>query len=158
MKTRPKRHVDIGSEHYFSVHCSAMTEAYEFYDVRPVYIPLPGLTCGTADLVALPFPDGSVESLSCLHVMEHVGLGRYGDKVDARGDLSCRRRAFPRRGPGGQFLFAIPMNQQPKVQFNAHRMYSYDICPVHVLGAETEGVHAGHGQQHPLQRHAGHWS
>jgi hypothetical protein len=30
-------------------------------------------------------PDGYCDSLSCLHALEHFGLGRYGDPIDPRG-------------------------------------------------------------------------
>ena len=30
--------------------------------------------------------DNSVDSLSCMHVIEHIGLGRYGDPINAKGD------------------------------------------------------------------------
>ena len=40
------------------------------------------MTSVAGDLTSLPFANGSVGSLSCLHVAEHVGLGRYGDRLD----------------------------------------------------------------------------
>ena len=75
--------------------------------------------------MALPFPDNSVESLSCMHVMEHVGLGRYGDTVDARGDLRAAGELSRVLKKGGQLLMVLPMNEIPRVVFNAHRLYSY---------------------------------
>ena len=48
----------------------------EFYDYRPAELSLSGLEFKHADLTHLPFADNSVESLSCMHVIEHIGLGR----------------------------------------------------------------------------------
>ena len=51
----------------------------EHYDYRPPDIRLDNLESGFADLLNLPFSDRSIASLSCMHVVEHVGLGRYGE-------------------------------------------------------------------------------
>jgi SAM-dependent methyltransferase len=127
MRYRPKRHVDFGSYVYFVSIASAIVESFEFYDIRPAHMPLPGLTCGAADLKSIAMPNDSVESLSCLHVMEHVGLGRYGDEIDAQGDLKAAAELQRILAPGGHLLMVLPMNQNPAVVFNAHRLYSYDM-------------------------------
>jgi len=76
-------------------------------------------------LLALPFEDGSVASLSCMHVVEHVGLGRYGDPLDPDADLKAMRELARVLAPGGNLLFVVPVGQ-PRVMFNAHRIYSYE--------------------------------
>ena len=72
----------------------------------------------------LPFSDGSVPSVSCMHVVEHVGLGRYGDPLDPDGDLKAMAELKRIVAPGGQLLFVTPMGK-PRIQYNAHRIYSY---------------------------------
>jgi hypothetical protein len=124
-ESKPPRHVDIGSYLYFSSLLSAFIP-WEFYDVRPYYMPMSNLKTGSADLTQLPFPNGSVESLSCLHTMEHVGLGRYGDKLDPQGDLKAASELQRVLRPNGQLLMVLPLNQSPRVIFNAHRLYSYE--------------------------------
>jgi SAM-dependent methyltransferase len=118
---RPSRHVDISSLAYFSTLCSAFVPI-EFYDYRPAGIVLPNLTCGAADLCALPFADGSIASLSCMHTIEHIGLGRYGDPLDARGDLRALAELERVLAPGGSLLVVVPVGR-PRVQYNAHRIY-----------------------------------
>lgn len=127
-KEKPKRHVDFGSFVYFSSICSAFIPKFEFYDARPTGYAIPGLTDGPTDLTALAFPDGSIESISCLHVIEHIGLGRYGDKLDAKGDVRAAKELMRVLAPGGSLLFVAPMNLVPRVNFNAHRIYA----PPHV--------------------------
>lgn len=124
-KYKPRKHIDLGSYVYFVSIASALVDEFEFYDIRPANLPLPGLTCGKADLTNLPFPDDSVESISCLHTLEHVGLGRYGDQVNAIGDLHAANQLKRVLKPGGRLLMVLPMNQNPTVVFNAHRLYSY---------------------------------
>ena len=60
-----------------------------------------------------------------MHVIEHIGLGRYGDKLDYDGDLYAIRELKRVIKSGGNLLIAVPVGQ-PKIRFNAHRIYSYD--------------------------------
>lgn len=122
--SRPVEHVDISSALYFVAQVSAFVPV-RFYDYRPAPLELSGLQCGHADLTRLPFPDGSVSSLSCMHVVEHVGLGRYGDPLDYDGDLKAMAELRRVVAPGGQLLLAVPIGGESRIQFNAHRIYTY---------------------------------
>ncbi len=122
-RTRPAEHVDISSILGFATMISAFIPT-RFYDFRPAPLDLPGLACGAADLTALPFEDCSLRSLSCMHVIEHIGLGRYGDPIDPDGDLKAIRELVRVLAPGGDLLVATPVGR-PRVQFNAHRVYDH---------------------------------
>jgi uncharacterized protein DUF268 len=65
-----------------------------------------------------------VQSVSCLHVLEHIGLGRYGDTLDAAGDRKAAAELTRILAPGGQLLMVLPMNENPRVSFNSDRYYS----------------------------------
>lgn len=134
--SRPVEHVDIGGLTYFAGIASALVPSFRYYDYRTINIPLPGLSTGRADLTNLPFKTGELKSLSCMHVMEHIGLGRYGDPLDINGDLKAAAELRRVVAPGGQFLFVAPVGH-PKIAFNAHRIYSYkqviDMFPGMVL-------------------------
>jgi SAM-dependent methyltransferase len=126
-KMRPAEHVDISSFLYFSALVSAFIPV-KFYDYRPVKLNLSGFSSDSADLLHLPFPDNNIKSLSCMHVVEHVGLGRYGDSIDPDGDLKAIAELKRVIAPGGHLLFVVPIGN-PKLMFNAHRIYSYEqIC------------------------------
>ncbi|MDD4902666.1 MAG: DUF268 domain-containing protein [Patescibacteria group bacterium] len=124
-QTKPEFHVDISSSLTFCSLVSAFLPV-KFFDYRPANLKLSGLECNHADLLKLPFPDNSVKSLSCMHTIEHVGLGRYGDPIDPIGDLKAMAELTRVLAPGGNFLFAVPIGQ-PKLMFNAHRIYSYQM-------------------------------
>jgi SAM-dependent methyltransferase len=123
-ETMPARHVDISSSLTFVSNASAIVPI-DHYDFRPPDLKLDNVTAGAADLLALPFADQSIHSLSCMHVVEHVGLGRYGDPIDPSGDLRAMAELSRVVAPGGQLLFVTPVGR-PRVEFNAHRIYAYD--------------------------------
>lgn len=120
----PPSHVDISSSLYFSSIVSAFVPV-AFYDYRPADLKLENLACGKADLLALPFRDGEIVSLSCMHVVEHIGLGRYGDPLDPQGDLKAISELVRVLSPGGNLLFVVPVGKS-LLQFNSHRIYSYE--------------------------------
>lgn len=122
----PKKHIDISSRITFNVVTSAFIPI-EFYDYRPAKIyNLSGLECKSADLTKLHFDDSSIESLSCMHTIEHIGLGRYGDKINPDGDLKAIQELKRVLKTDGNLLFVVPVGK-PRIQYNAHRIYSYDM-------------------------------
>jgi len=120
----PTEHVDISSSLYFSAIISAFVPT-TFIEYRKVDIGLEGLTSSQGDILSLPLPDESVRSLSCMHVVEHIGLGRYGDPLDTKGDIRAIRELKRVLARGGDLLFVVPVGK-PRVMFNAHRIYSYE--------------------------------
>lgn len=119
---RPEKHVDIGSDVRMINVLSAFVPI-EFLDYRPLEAKLSGLTCGSANLVALPQSNGSIHSLSCLHVVEHVGLGRYGDPIDPLGSDKALGELQRVIAPHGRLYLSLPVGRE-RVCFNAHRVFN----------------------------------
>ena len=69
------------------------------------------------------FATGSVDSLSCLHTIEHVGLGRYGDPVDPEGWVVAVRELARILAPGGRLYLGTPIGRE-RVCFNSERVFS----------------------------------
>jgi len=136
-KINPQKHVDISSSLSFCVALSAFIPTV-FYDYRPAELTLSGLECKQADLVNLPFEDNSINSLSCMHVVEHIGLGRYGDEISPDGDLKAINELKRVLANDGDLLFVVPMGQEPQICFNAHRIYSYDMIMEYFDGFKLE--------------------
>ncbi|MGB0767401.1 MAG: DUF268 domain-containing protein [Phycisphaeraceae bacterium] len=120
---RPSEHHDFSSHlHFATMVCGFVpTTLYEF---RPPTIELEGLTCASADLTRLSMPDASLRSVSTMHVVEHLGLGRYGDPIDPRADLAAMRELQRVLAPGGDLYFVVPVGK-PRLAFNSCRVYSY---------------------------------
>lgn len=113
-------HVDVSSSVPFVAQLAGVLPV-TMYEFHAPSIRLPGLTLKEASLLDLPMADQSVRSLSCLHVIEHVGLGRYGDPLDPRGTeraLSSLARVL---APGGALYVSAPAGKA-RVAFNAHRV------------------------------------
>lgn len=122
-QTMPDYHVDISSALNFSAMVSAFIPV-KFYDYRPASLVLDNLSSDRADLSNLFFESNSIKSLSCMHTVEHVGLGRYGDPLDYNGDLKAMSELSRVLAVGGNLLFVVPFGAKAKIMFNAHRIYT----------------------------------
>lgn len=120
LKRRPAEHVDVSSSVPFVLQLAAVLPVTMF-EFHPPDVEFPGLTLRAGTVVDLPLADRSVSSLSCLHVIEHVGLGRYGDPVDPAGTEKALRELARVVAPGGALFLSVPVGRA-RVGFNAHRM------------------------------------
>lgn len=122
--SRPSLHVDIGSQVGF-VNSAAAVVPTIFVDLRPLEVTMPGLVPVAGDILTLPFGDNSVGSVSCLHVAEHIGLGRYGDALDPLGTKKAAQELVRVLAPTGDLYLGLPIGT-PRTYFNAHRVHSIE--------------------------------
>jgi SAM-dependent methyltransferase len=118
----PERHVDVGSRIDLVAFLTAIAPV-TFVDIRPLEVEIEGLTSVSGSVLDLPFEDRSLSSVSCLHVAEHIGLGRYGDPLDPEGTREAGRELQRVVAEGGQLLFSAPVGR-PRTNFNAHRVHA----------------------------------
>lgn len=121
---KPVKHVDIGSRvDGFVAHVASFREI-EVLDIRPISTQIPGVTFKQADLMN-PAADiiNYCDSLSCLHALEHFGLGRYGDPIDPKGYESGLRNMADILRSGGTFYLSVPVGVE-RVEFNANRVFN----------------------------------
>ena len=116
------RHVDVGSDHRMAGMLTAVTHVI-FTDFRPLQARMERLSSVAADLLALPYADASLQSVSCLHVVEHVGLGRYGDPLRPSGTRDAVAELGRVLAAGGTLLLSCPIGR-PRVQFNGQRVHT----------------------------------
>ena len=118
----PSLHVDIGSDIKMVGVLSAFIEV-QFVDYRPLKVNVNNLMCCSGDLLSLPYDDNSVSSISCLHVIEHIGLGRYGDNLNTNGSILALKELQRVTSYGGHLYVSVPIGKE-RVCFNAHRVFS----------------------------------
>lgn len=120
-KSRPPFHVDIGSTALL-VGCMAGITRTISLDIRPVVADIEGLTPLAGLITTLPFLDNSIPSISSLCVLEHIGLGRYGDPLDVHGTQKAAAELERVLAPGGSLYVSVPVGRS-YVAFNAHRSF-----------------------------------
>jgi SAM-dependent methyltransferase len=126
-ESKPLYHVDVGSSVLMTSVLSGSVDTI-FLDYRSLQVRLSGLTSVAGDIVRLPFRSSSIDSLSCLHVIEHIGLGRYGDRLDPQGTAKAAEELARVLKPGGRLYVSLPVGRQ-RVCFNAHRVHSSETVP-----------------------------
>ena len=93
----PKKHLDIGSRVDGFVAHVAVYREIEVMDIRPIESKLKNVIFKQADMLNIPEEYNEYcDSLSCLHVIEHIGLGRYGDPLDYFGYEKALSKIFSR--------------------------------------------------------------
>lgn len=120
-KHQPMKHVDIGSDIRMVNTLSAFVPM-EFIDFRPLQVNLSGLECSAGNITQVSRPSNSIASLSCLHVVEHVGLGRYGDPIDPEGSRRALGELQRLVARFGRLYLSVPVGRE-RVCFNAHRVF-----------------------------------
>lgn len=117
------RHVDIGSrlEGFITSLISAGVDL-TFGDINVPKMPFPNATAKFIDLQKMtPDQFTGIASVSCLHVIEHLGLAKYGDSIDPIG----HRRVFTDFSTvletGTKLYVSSPVSRNPGIVFNGGR-------------------------------------
>jgi SAM-dependent methyltransferase len=123
VQQHPQSHVDVGSHHMFVALLSKVVPVM-MVDIRPLSLPVNTLQFKKGSILDLPFEDNTVLSLSCLCVVEHIGLGRYGDPLDPYGTEKAIEELKRVIAPGGDLYVSLPIDDQNSIYFNAHRAFN----------------------------------
>lgn len=120
----PATHLDIGSRVDGFVSHVASFRKIEVLDFRPTQAKVKNISFQTVDLMKTNDKlMNYCDSLSCLHALEHFGLGRYNDPIKYDGYLDGLESIYKILKPGGKFFLSVPIGKQ-RVEFNAHRVFS----------------------------------
>ena len=117
---------DIGSRvDGYIAHLLSMDIEVTMIDVRPLGLKIDGLHFMQGNATSLEsIADDSLNALSCLHALEHFGLGRYGDPVDYLGWKKALHAMAGKVKKGGHLYLSVPVGKEEKLMFNAHRIFS----------------------------------
>lgn len=123
-------HLDVGSRVDGFISKVALFAPLDVLDIRPLRLPLLNVSTKVGDLMSNTFLSSfekRYNSVSCLHTIEHFGLGRYGDKIDPNGFKVGLYNLQGLVKPGGLLFLSTPVGRSRTV-FNAHRVFSpYDV-------------------------------
>jgi Caenorhabditis protein of unknown function, DUF268 len=122
----PVRHVDVGSRIDGFVAHVASFRRIEVMDVRALDpVGHENIAFIQANLMdPTTAPSGTADSISCLHAIEHFGLGRYGDPLDPHGHLKGFENIVRMLKLGGTLYISFPIAATNQVHFNAHRAFA----------------------------------
>jgi hypothetical protein len=124
-EANPRRHVDVGSRIDGFIGSLSVFRRVDVIDIRPLPEPVHNVAFHQLDLMK-ELPAEWIEctdSLSCLHTIEHFGLGRYGDTLDPDGHLKGIAQLKRMVKPGGRLYLSTPAGRE-RIEFNAHRIFS----------------------------------
>ncbi len=122
-ENKPKEHVDVGSDLKMLGIISQFVPT-TMIDIRPPKVSLPELNFKKGNILNLPFSDYSINSLSSICVIEHIGLGRYGDQLDQFGTEKAVKELVRVLAKKGDLYISVPVDNENKVYFNAHRVFT----------------------------------
>jgi len=136
-ENKPVKHVDIGSRiDGFVAHIASFREI-EVFDIRPLDVSIKNIKFRRVDFMK---PNSGLidytDSISCLHSLEHFGLGRYGDPLEVSGHLRGLESIYSVLKKGGKFYFSSPIGPQ-RIEFNAHRVFSISYLLLNFQGKYT---------------------
>ncbi|MCX7747193.1 MAG: DUF268 domain-containing protein [Clostridia bacterium] len=143
---KPSHHYDVGSS-VITVGILSQFVPVTMIDIRPIDIQLENLYFKKGSILELPFENNSIESLSSLCVIEHIGLGRYGDDIDPFGSEKAVAELKRVISPGGSLLISVPVNAENIVNFNAHRTFTRDYVLTLFEGMELKEEKYIYGKQ-----------
>ena len=144
--TAPRRVLDVGSRLDGFVAHVASFRTIDVLDVRPQVATVSGVRFHQADITnpaqvaAIRTVEGlreGADAVTCLHVLEHIGLGRYGDPLDPEGPARALDGLSQLLAPGGRLYLSTPIGR-PRIEFNANRVF--DPAAIPAL-ARTVGLH-----------------
>ena len=117
-----ENHIDIGSEIQF-VGILSMFKKVTFLDIRELKLNLPNLQVIQGSVTKLPFQTESIKSVSILHVFEHLGLGRYGEKIDVNAYKKAANELERIINKNGKLYFSTTIGEE-RIQFNAQIVFN----------------------------------
>jgi hypothetical protein len=119
----PKRHIDVGSRiDGFCAHVAAFRKI-EIMDIRDLpESSHPNIKFIKSNLMVNE-RFSVADSISCLHAIEHFGLGRYTDPININGHIDGINNLVDMLENDGRLYISFPIGKHNQTLFNAHRIF-----------------------------------
>jgi hypothetical protein len=129
------KHLDVGSRvDGFIAHVLCFQEV-DYLDIRPMSVVIPNLNFIQGDAQSkLASLAEKYDSVSSLHALEHFGLGRYSDSLDATGHIKGLANIANCVKIGGSLFVSYPVGNNV-TEFNSQRLL-HPNWAVEILGAQ----------------------
>ena len=124
-KSNPTNHIDVGSRVDGFVAHVASFRKIQIIDIRNLneiwhenisFIKLDLTNDDNFSLLS--------DSVSCLHAIEHFGLGRYGDTVDPNGHIKGFNNILKIVKKKGTLYISFPISKNNEIHFNSQRVFN----------------------------------
>lgn len=126
----PARHIDVGSRIDGFISHLLVFRSVEVVDIRYLDSDVQGLSFLQADMMSSSHGIEPADSVSCLHALEHFGLGRYGDTLNLEGWELGLTSICSLVKPGGRFYLSVPIGSRQIIEMNAQRIFLSDTLPL----------------------------
>ena len=125
-KDRPSNHIDVGSRIDGFISSISIFMEVSVLDIRKLDLQKNNINFIQGDIMDHKFnSDQKFKSVSCLHTLEHFGLGRYNDKINPEGYLVGFKNLYSLLDNGGKMYVSFPISSVRRIEFNAHRVFHY---------------------------------
>ena len=128
-RASPVRHIDVGSRIDGFISHLLVFRSVEVVDIRYLETGVQGLNFIQADMMSSSHGIKPADSVSCLHTLEHFGLGRYGDDLNLKGWELGLESLCSLVKPGGYLYLSVPIGSRQIIEMNAQRIFFSETIP-----------------------------
>lgn len=129
-KDEPDHHLDVGSRIDGFILALTSTRHVNVLDIRALPQKVNNLRFIKGNICDPPSNlFNKFDYVTCLHTIEHIGLGRYGDPFDLDGWVQCLEGLSSLLMNNGTLFLSAPCSRKQSIYFNAHRLFNPVTIP-----------------------------
>lgn len=112
-KDKSLRILDVGCRYsILSIQLASLGHKVDGIDINDYHRKHPNFLFRKKDIIKSGYKSGTFDVVISLSTLEHVGLGRYGDQIDADGDEKVVKEVARILKSKGRFIFTIPFGKR----------------------------------------------